>query len=130
MRRTRMRRVPSPTKHNQRERDWDRQGWTKQQVCCVIGPQPVWFGAPPNPCRREVQAHHAGDRFGPDHDGHRAKDSTVIPMCDGHHDDLHGSTGAFDGWTKPQKREWQDAMIERYRGRFESFLTLRLSAMF
>jgi hypothetical protein len=124
MRRNPMRRSVGTTKHSRRPRDWDRQAWTKRQVCCVCGPQPVWFGPPADACARGVEAHHAGDRFGPDHDGHRANDDTVIPLCDHHHDCLHGSTGAFDGWTKPQKRAWQDAMIARYRERYASFQTI------
>jgi hypothetical protein len=128
MRRTRMRRKPRSTKHSRRERDRERMAWTSKQPCCCAErsqpnlehmlpedePAPVYaFGR----CSGRIEVHHAGDRF-KDGDGTRADDSTVLPLCAGHHAALTDHRGPFADWPKWLVRAWQDAMIERYRNRY------------
>lgn len=65
------------------------------------------------PCRGRIHAHHAGAEKGT---GLKPPDRTAIPLCHRHHlgewhaqEDAGG--GAFEGWTKTQRRAWQDEQI-------------------
>lgn len=122
MKRGPMRRRPRSTSYSRRERDTDRMGWIKTQLCAVTGTSPEagpWRGPkPPDQCQRAVEAHHAG-RHGL---GQKSDDDTCVPLCDHHHDALTDLTGVFNGWPPGALREWQNAMIERYRARYETRL--------
>jgi hypothetical protein len=46
--------------------------------------------------------------------GQRTSDGRAFPLCFTHHLDFHGACGAFRDWTKNQRRNWQDAMSDKY----------------
>lgn len=64
-----------------------------------------------DPCLGVTTAHH--------HTGHRglsrkSNDRRTFPLCAKHHDDFHTGSGYFSGWSKEERRIWQDVMVERY----------------
>lgn len=63
------------------------------------------------PCRGGIEAHHptgAGMALTDD-------DRKAFGLCLQHHvPEFHGLTGAFKGWTKARRREWQTRMSEAY----------------
>lgn len=69
-------------------------------------------------CKRAAPSeahHHTGRRAL----SRRASDEDAMPLCLQCHRDFHGATGAFKGWTKRQRRAWQDATVELYRALYE-----------
>lgn len=130
LKRTRMRRKPRSTSYARRERDMDRMGWIKRQVCCLQGAQPEgaqrWGVAvfATHRCGGPVEAHHAG-RHGV---GQKAADDTCIPICQDGHRQLTDLSGVFRDWPRGWLRQWQDLQIARYRGRYESHLLLMRDA--
>lgn len=117
LKRSPMRRRRGSTSYSRRERDMDRMGWVRTRPCCVADPGGVaWPGPrPPDTCSGRGQAHHAGERGL----GKKAPDSTVIALCDHHHDDFTERRGIFSGWPRGAARTWQDEQIARYQRLYE-----------
>ncbi len=59
------------------------------------------------PCSGPMEAHHAGRRGV----GQKSSDRETCGLCRGHHRHLTDHTGPFKGWTREQRRLWQDAAI-------------------
>ncbi len=75
----------------------------RTQSCCA--------GMLLTPCYGPVEAHHrtgAGLAL-------KADDHEVMPLCLQHHREFHGACGAFRDWTKAQRKEWQENMVQLYR---------------
>lgn len=45
--------------------------------------------------------------------GMKARDRETMPLCHRHHRDFHDGKGLFDGWTRLERRVWQEAQVER-----------------
>lgn len=45
--------------------------------------------------------------------GQKSGDREVMPLCAKCHRDFHDGNGKFDGWTRAQRRLFQDLAIER-----------------
>jgi len=103
--RTHKPRKPLRSKYARRPRDLDYLAWVRTLPCCAPG----MFA-----CGWRAEAHHAGARGL----GQKAGDHTAIPLCRIDHDHLHNATGTFAGWTKAQRRAWQDKQaaltLDRY----------------
>lgn len=86
--------------------------WVKRQRCCAPGA--------PTGCTGPVEAHHAGRRGV----GQKAKDSTAIPLCAGHHrwGGWHEHRGPFTGWTAEQRRAWADERITWMQAKWRIWL--------
>jgi hypothetical protein len=41
-----------------------------------------------------------------------------MPLCRQCHFDFHGACGLFKGWLRAARRDWQDAMVDRYRAQY------------
>lgn len=62
-------------------------------------------------CFGAVQAHHrtgAGLAL-------KASDREAFPLCVAHHRQFHDASGVFKGWTREQRNDWQDRMVELYK---------------
>lgn len=96
--------------------------WLRSQPC-----------AAPEPCnRRCFDPHHStnGSTVSPDElprgkqlggrrgKGQRAHDHFAFSLCKKHHDDFHDEAGVFAGWTKAQRRAWQDEQVRLHRARY------------
>jgi hypothetical protein len=66
----------------------------------------------PHLCRGCIDPHHAGIKPGL---GLKAPDDTCIPMCRRSHREWEDHAGQFRGWTREQRREWQDYQIVVYQ---------------
>jgi hypothetical protein len=71
----------------------------------------LWVGTIPDPCRREVQAHHAGEHAG----FTRPPDDTCIPLCDHHHSSLEEHRGTFADWPRGAIQAWELEQVARYQ---------------
>lgn len=60
------------------------------------------------PCMGRVEAHHAGTRPGI---GLKCSDLDVLPVCRGHHDELHSLTGTFKRFDKAKLQAWREDQI-------------------
>lgn len=63
---------------------------------------------PGHRCRGRVDPHHAGVKPGARLKCH---DIETVPLCRGAHDDFEDHRGLFKGWSREQRREWQDWAI-------------------
>lgn len=63
-------------------------------------------------CSGPTQAHHHTGGRGR---GQKSEDERSMPLCSKHHREFHSATGAFGGWRKTERREWQDRMVELYK---------------
>mgnify|MGYP001587212905 CR=1 FL=1 len=45
----------------------------------------------------------------------KAQDDETMPLCPGHHSDLHAFAGPFRGWDRARRRKWQLEMIAKTR---------------
>ena len=103
--------------YRRRERDHERMRWTKRCPCMVRELPPFLFVGDAaraaeyklTPCSGRVEADHMGERGM----GQKADDSTVVPMCRGHHGERHDHKGVFHVLTKPELRAWRAQAIER-----------------
>jgi hypothetical protein len=75
--------------------------WVRTHPCCACG------AFPPN------HAHH--ETLGGRGKSQKAPDSRSLPLCFRCHDDFHLVRGRFKGWTKQQRRDFQDVEITRLR---------------
>lgn len=70
-------------------------------------------------CNGPVQVHHRStgrNRRAVKGADRRAHDHDSIPLCMGHHTgDWHGYQGAFEGWSREQRTDWEDAQIAQTR---------------
>ena len=106
------------SKYARRPRDLDYLAWVRTRPCAVrdLLVLNAMLGIPfsTNVCTAPVEAHHAGRRGL----GQKADDNTAIPLCRRHHRELHDARGAFAGWTKAERRAWQDEQaaltLDRY----------------
>ena len=80
--------------------------YIRRQPCC----------APGGECSGGVQAHHDRHQVGL---ALRAHDRRTIPLCAGHHRELHSMSGVFATWTGPQLREWVADRIAEHQARFQ-----------
>ena len=80
--------------------------YIRRQPCC----------APGGECSGGVQAHHDRHQVGL---ALRAHDRRTIPLCAGHHRELHSMSGVFATWTGPQLREWVADRIAEHQARYE-----------
>jgi hypothetical protein len=60
-------------------------------------------------CYGAVSPHHDTAARGL---GQKASDLRTMPMCFGHHRSFHDATGPFRGWTRDQRRTWQQECID------------------
>lgn len=58
-------------------------------------------------CSGPHEAHHAGRRG----IGQKSKDRETCSLCRSHHRHFTDHTGPFRGWTRAQRRLWQDANV-------------------
>jgi len=74
---------------------------------CVVG------GKKCPPC----DPHHEIDGHGENRKGmgQTANDARTFPMCRGHHEDFHHGRGFCKGWSKEQRRTFQEQEIERFQ---------------
>lgn len=92
--------------------------WLREQPCAVKKyPLPR-----ATPCRGIVEAHHHTGGRGR---GQKSNDLRAFPLCKRHHTgEFHApqwggvsrAKTTFTGWGKQKRREWQDAMVEKYIG--------------
>lgn len=102
----------------ERDHDFAYMAFVRARACAIHGmmdPRSVGL-VTVFECFRAAQAHHAGTRGL----GQRAPDRTCIPLCARHHRDLHDATGVFLGWSKAQRREWQDERIAEMQALYAS----------
>lgn len=45
--------------------------------------------------------------------GLKAKDRETMPLCWRHHRAFHEGKGPFDGWSRDERRLWQEQQVER-----------------
>jgi hypothetical protein len=64
------------------------------------------------PCSGPVVAHHYPYGRGV---AQKTHDHTAIPLCNTHHVEFHGSTGAFKHHGKAGKKDWNAEMVLRYQ---------------
>lgn len=102
--------------YRNRERDFDRMAYVKT-LPCTMTIDPI---GELTPCRGPIEADHAGRRGL----GRKADDDTVIPLCDGHHDDRTDHTGAFKNVSRDDERDWRERAIERTRRAWDARLAL------
>lgn len=121
MKRTRMRRRFKSTSYARRERDLPRMAWCKTLPCALVdgaATLPEWVGRRPDPCAREIEAHHAGVHGL----SNKAPDDTCVPLCDHHHDALTDRTGIFAGWPRYTLKLWELAAVAVYQVRYAAHL--------
>ena len=41
----------------------------------------------------------------------KAPDCDTFPLCQKHHREFHDASGFFRGWTKQERRAWQDEAV-------------------
>lgn len=87
------------TKQQQREGDPVYLDWIRALHCCSCGAKP-----PSHP------HHSTGGGM-----GQKSGDRETMPLCFRCHRDFHDGNGKFDGWTKAQRRLFQDLAVERYQ---------------
>jgi len=51
--------------------------------------------------------------------GQKASDRDAWPCCRQHHDERHGLTGVFAGWSRDQMRRFIDEQIAIANGRYD-----------
>lgn len=100
-RRTRLKAKRSTKRRSGRVRDTEYMAWIRSLPCILAG----------NHCSGRVHAHHAGKRAF----GRKASDNTCIPLCAGHHGELHERRGYFLTGGASFVRQWQDARIADYQ---------------
>ena len=95
-------------------------GWLIKQRCCV--PDCIW--------PTEVHHHTGGDTVAPGEQrsakstgtrrgkGQVAHDYYGMPLCHGHHMELHALKGWFRDFVKSTLREWQDRQVAEHRARY------------
>jgi hypothetical protein len=86
--------------------DRERLRWTKTLPCFAPGA--------PAGCSRVVEANH-GRGVRERGAGQKAHDDTSWPLCTQHHREWEDGAGAFQGWTKEQRREFEDEAIATVR---------------
>lgn len=79
--------------------DADHLAFVRLQPCCACG------APPPN------HAHH--EIFGGRGKSQKAPDRRSLAFCAKDHADFHAGLGRFRGWTREQKRDFQDIEISR-----------------
>lgn len=87
--------VPARRGYADRERFTEYMLWVKSLTCLMSG---VW-----GRCQGHVEADHAGNERGLNRKAH---DSTVIPMCQGHH-----AKRFPHAWTHLERRAWLAAAV-------------------
>lgn len=60
-------------------------------------------------CQGTIAPHHDTAARGL---GQKASDLRTLPLCFGHHRAFHDATGPFRGWTRDQRRTWQQERID------------------
>lgn len=60
------------------------------------------------PCMGRVEAHHAGVRPGV---GVKCGDDDTVPLCRGHHDELHSLSNTFKRFDKAKLQAWREDQI-------------------
>lgn len=107
--RRQMRPSSRTSKYARRERGTDYMLAVKQLLpCCALL-------LPGHVCSGEMECHHPRMIGG----GMKSHDSLGMPLCHGGHGDLHRLSGAFKGWTKERRRNWEiDRVhwVQRYLG--------------
>lgn len=103
----------SKTKHARRERapaEWFQ--FVKSQPCFVAW---LWLVGGledrPTPCSDTIDADHMGDRM-KDGDGTRARDSTCVSICHGHHMERHAFVGAFEKFNREAMRTFTSTGVQ------------------
>jgi hypothetical protein len=78
--------------------------WVKTQACVVGGHR----------CGR-AEPHHIIDGRGAQRKGmgQTARDRDALPLCRAHHNEFHDGNGFCQGWSKEQRRVFQEQEIER-----------------
>lgn len=100
MRRTRL---VSRVKTRTAEQGGDRVylAWVRTHPCCRCG------ALPPSHAHHEILNGRGKSQKSPD--------ARTLPLCARCHDDFHGVTGRFAGFTREQRRDFQDVEITRLR---------------
>lgn len=76
---------------------------------CALVTHPI---AGATPCSRDLEVHHSTNGRGK---SQRTDDRKAFPLCAKHHRaEFHERRGTFEGWTREQRREWQDRMSSFY----------------
>ncbi len=75
--------------------------WIRTHPCCRCG------ACPPSHAHHEILNGRGKSQ--------KAPDARSLPFCFGCHDQFHGVTGRFRGFTKEQRRDYQDIEITRLR---------------
>lgn len=75
--------------------------WVRTQPCCRCGARP------PNHAHHEILNGRGKSQ--------KAPDARTLPLCARCHDDFHAVTGRFAGFTREQRRDFQDIEITRLR---------------
>jgi hypothetical protein len=98
--------------------------WVRQQPCAL------------QPCVAPSECHHStsGSTLGEDEapsgkrlggrrgKGERAHDDQSFPLCARHHRQFHDHKGPFAGWSKAERRAWQDEQVRLHRDRYHAHL--------
>ncbi len=85
--------------------DAARKAFVKRFVCVVGGRK-----CGPSDPHHEIDG-HGENRKGM---GQTAPDARTFPLCRKHHEDFHNGRGFCRGWSKQQRRYWQDQEIARF----------------
>jgi hypothetical protein len=90
--------------------------WVRKRTCCAC--EAI---APSHPhhhthgrsdaCLGCHKPHHGAGQ-GTRGKGTRAHDHDVMPLCWKHHRQFHDATGHFQGWSREQRRAWQDEQTQ------------------
>lgn len=63
----------------------------------------------PHRCRGRIEANHDTQNRGV---GQKAPDRRAFPLCSKAHRDWHALRGPFAGWSKAERRAWEDGCVE------------------
>lgn len=109
LRRSRMRRGSKRSRYALRPRDRARMEFVRTLECSVAFEAPDPNRAPSR-CLGPIEADHDSRGRGL---GQKSDDSTVIPLCTGHHRERTDHTGSFKYLTRDQVRAWFDRAQQR-----------------
>ena len=96
-----------------RDRDFDRMGWIKQQRCCA-----ATIGREVGPCEGVIEADHAGGYADGRATSRKSTDDTTIPLCVRHHRNPGLGSILYGQLEAGELRAWRDRMIEYFRARY------------
>ena len=90
------------TRQAERERDPTYLAFIRELPCCAPSVTECQSPPPQHP------HHSTGAGM-----GMKTGDRETMPLCWMHHRQFHEGKGPFDGWTRDERRRWQEEQVER-----------------